>query len=63
MKLWIPIAVVAVLVLAYALFYTMSSTGTQGATSLGLANSVGLVAVLVGVVAAGLLLRRASPPQ
>ena len=62
MKVWIPVAVVAVIILAYAFFYAMSSTEAQGATSLGLANSVGLVAVLVGVVAAGLLLRRASPP-
>lgn len=63
MKLWIPVSVLAVLVLAYAFFYAMSSTETEGATSLGLANSVGLIAVLIGVVAAGLLLRRASPPQ
>jgi hypothetical protein len=63
MKRWIPISVAAVIVLAYAFFYAISSTETEGATSLGLANSVGLVAVLVGVIAAGLLLRRASPPQ
>ena len=63
MKVWTPVAVVAVIVLAYLFLYAMSSTGAQGATTLGFANSVGLVAVLVGVVAAGLLLRRASPPQ
>jgi hypothetical protein len=63
MKLWIPVAAAAVLILAYVSFYAISLTENQGATSLGLANSVGLVAVLVGVVAAGLLLRRASPPQ
>jgi len=62
MKLWIPVAVAAVLILAYVFFYAMSSTEAQGATSLGVANFVGLVAVVVGVVAAGLLLRRASPP-
>ena len=63
MKTWIPVAVGTVLVLAYVFFYAMSSTETQGASSLGLANSVGLIAVFVGVIAAGLLLRRASPPQ
>jgi hypothetical protein len=63
MKLWIPVSVAAILVLAYVFFYAMSSAESQGATSLGLANSVGLVAVVVGVVAAGLLLRRAAPPQ
>ena len=63
MKRWIPISVVAVIVLAYVFLYAMSTTETEGATSLGLANSVGLFAVLVGVIAAGLLLRRASPPQ
>jgi hypothetical protein len=63
MKLWVPAAVGVILILAYVFLYAMSSTETQGATSLGLANSVGLVAVIVGVVAAGLLLRRAAPPQ
>jgi hypothetical protein len=63
MKLWMPVAVGVILILAYVFLYALSSTETEGASSLGLANSVGLVAVLVGVVAAGLLLRRASPPQ
>jgi uncharacterized membrane protein len=63
MKLWIPIAVGCIILLAYAFFYALDATETQGATSLDLANSVGLVVVLVGVIAAGFVLRRASPPR
>jgi hypothetical protein len=61
MKAWIPVAVGGLIICAYALFYAVSST--EGASSIGLANSVGLVAVLVGLIAAGILLRRATPPQ
>lgn len=62
MKLWIPIAFAAVIVLAYVLFFVMSEFETQGASSFGMANTVGLLVVFVGVIAAGVLLRRASPP-
>ncbi len=61
MKLWVPVALGSVIVLAYAFFYALSSTESEGATSIGLANTIGLVAVLLGLVAAGLLLRRAAP--
>jgi len=63
MKLWIPVALGGVIVLAYVFFYALSSAEAQGATSIGLANSIGLVAVFIGLIAAGLLLRRATPPQ
>jgi hypothetical protein len=63
MKLWIPVALGSVIVLTYAIFYVLSSAEVQGATSFGLANSIGLVAVFIGLIAAGLLLRRATPPQ
>jgi uncharacterized membrane protein len=63
MKLWIPVAVAAVIVVAYTFFYTLSITEPQGATSFDLTNSVGLIVVLVGVIAAGLVIRRASPPK
>ncbi len=63
MKLWIPVALGGLIVLAYAFFYTLTAAETQGATSFGLANSVGLVAVFVGLIAAGFILRRAAPPQ
>ena len=63
MKLWIPAALACLIVLAYAFFYLLSATEPQGATSFDIANSVGLVVVLVGVIAAGFVLRRARPPQ
>ncbi|MDA4121413.1 MAG: hypothetical protein OK404_03290 [Thaumarchaeota archaeon] len=63
MKLWIPIAMAGLIGFAYAFFYFMTSVETQGASSFGLANSVGLAGVVVGLIAAGLVLRRASPPQ
>lgn len=61
MKLWIPVALGGLIVLAYGFFYALSETETQGAASFGLANSVGLVAVFVGLIAAGIILRRATP--
>jgi hypothetical protein len=63
MKLWIPVALGGVIVLAYAFFYALSSSEAQGATSVGLANSIGLVAVLLGLIGAGLILRRATPSK
>jgi len=63
LKLWIPIAVGAVIIIAYTFFYTLSVTEPQGATSFDLTNSVGLVVVLLGVVAAGFVIRRASPAK
>ena len=63
MKLWIPIAVGALIVLTYAFFYALSVTEPRGGTSFDLANSVGLVVVLVGVIAAGFVIRRANPSK
>ena len=63
MKLWIPVALGAVIIIAYTFFYTLSVTEPQGATSFDLTNSVGLIVVLVGVIAAGLVIRRANPPK
>jgi uncharacterized membrane protein len=63
MKLWIPIAVGAVIIIAYAFFYVLSVTEPQGAMSFDLTNSVGLVVVLVGVIAAGFVIRRANPSK
>jgi hypothetical protein len=63
MKLWIPIAVGSLILLAYAFFYALNATESQGAASFYLANSVGLVVVIIGVIAAGFVLRRASPPK
>jgi hypothetical protein len=63
LNLWIPAAVGGLIVIAYAFFYTLSAAESQGSTSIGLANSVGLVGVLVALIAAGFILRRATPHQ
>jgi hypothetical protein len=63
MKVWIPVALGGAIFLAYAFFYTLSSADASGAGSIGLVNSVGLVAVFLGLIVAGLLLRRATPHQ
>ncbi len=63
MKLWIPIAVVGLLIIAIIYYYAIGATESQGANSYTLANDVGLIVVVIGVVAAGLVMRRASPHQ
>jgi len=63
MNLWIPVAVGSLIIVAYAFFYALNATEPQGATSFSVANSVGLVVVLLGVIAAGFVIRRANPPQ
>jgi hypothetical protein len=62
MRLLVPAAVVVLIVVAYVFFYTIGATESQGTTSLGLANAVGLVGVLVALIAAGFILRRGAPP-
>jgi hypothetical protein len=62
MRLWVPLAVVALIAFAYAFFYFLNSTEAKGASSFGLANTVGLLAVFLGLIAAGIILRRAKPP-
>lgn len=62
MRLRVAFALVGVLGFAYALFFVLSSMEGQGASSFGLANEVGLVAVFFGLIAAGFLFRRARPP-
>jgi hypothetical protein len=51
-----------VVVLVFGVFYVTQILEPQGASSLGFLNSVGLVLVVLGVIAAGLILRRATPP-
>ncbi len=63
MKVWIPLALGTVVVVAYVFLYVLSSSDAEGASSVGLVNSIGLLAVFVGLIAAGLLLRRATPHQ
>jgi hypothetical protein len=63
MKLWVPIALGGLIAIAYFVFNEFSAGGPQGAASFSLANSIGLVAVFVGLVAAGIILRRGAPPR
>ncbi|MDA4125363.1 MAG: hypothetical protein OK438_07975 [Thaumarchaeota archaeon] len=63
MKFWVPLALGSVIIVGYAFFYMISNLGAPGAGTFGLVNSVGLAAVLLGIVAAGVILRRATPPQ
>lgn len=48
-------------ILAYAFFYYLSTSGSENGNSFMLVNSVGLAAVVIGIVAAGFILRRATP--
>ena len=63
MRLWVPVTLGCVIVAAYAYFYQLTALEAQGAASVGMANLVGLLIVFVGIVAAGLILRRATPPK
>jgi len=49
--------------LAYALFYLLGTFESQGASTFGIVNTVGLVAVFVGVIAAAVIMRRFNVPQ
>lgn len=62
-KYWAAAALGSMVFVAYGLFYLIDTTEAQGATSFGIANTVGLVAVFVGLVAFGLLMRRFSVPR
>ena len=62
MRVWIPVAFVLLIVAAYALFYMLDSVEAQGANSFGIANIVGLVTVVVGVVVAGAVMKRTTRP-
>ena len=64
MRLWAPVAAATMGVVAYVFFYELSAAEAQGSSSLGLANAAGLVAVLLGLIVAGFILRRgAAPPR
>ena len=62
MKVWVPIAFAAVVVIAYFLFFALDSLESQGANAFGLANTIGLITVVVGILVAGTILRRTSRP-
>lgn len=56
-------AVGVLIAAAYAFFYFISAADSQGAGSLGIANTMGLAGVFVALLAAGLIFRRATPHQ
>ena len=62
MNVWVPLALGCVIFAAYAYLYQITAIGAEGASSVGMTNYAGLVVVFVGIVVAGLVLRRASPP-
>ncbi len=59
MRHWQAGVLVAVVALGYFLFSYLSST--RGSFSFGVANVAGLAVVVIGVAAAGLIFRRATP--
>ncbi|HZW85071.1 MAG TPA: hypothetical protein VFE91_04120 [Nitrososphaerales archaeon] len=61
MKVWIPIAIIVLLVVVYGLFYFITATENRGAMSIGVLNLVGLITVIAGLLAAVLVMRRATP--
>ena len=63
LKAWVPVSVVIMIGGAYALLYFLTSSGPSAPTSLGVTNSIGLIAVALGLVGAGILLRRGRQPQ
>lgn len=60
MRLWVPVAFAGIVALAYLLFYVLDSLEGQGTNAFGLANAIGLVTVVVGIIAAGAVLRRTA---
>ena len=62
-RLWIPVSLAVLAVLAYLFFYFLSATESQGASSFYLANVVGLFVVVAGVAVAALVVSRSSKPN
>ncbi len=63
LRLWVPVAAIALVVAVYLLFYGITATESQGSTSVGLANAAGFAAVVIGLVVAGLIFRRGAPEE
>ncbi|HXW37884.1 MAG TPA: hypothetical protein VEJ36_08300 [Nitrososphaerales archaeon] len=62
MRRWLPAAFVVLLVLGYLTYLELGSSSAQGGGSFDLLNTIGLLSVLVGVVAALVILKRSAPP-
>ncbi len=50
-----------ILIFALAVFYVIPGMENQGDSSFEFVNTVGLIVVVAGVIAAGLIFRRATP--
>ena len=61
MKVWVPVAIIVLLGAIYGLFYFLTATENSGAMSIGVVNLVGLVAVVMGIIAAIIIMTRATP--
>jgi hypothetical protein len=61
--MWVPVAFAGIAVLAYLLFYVLDSLESQRANAFGLANTIGLATVAIGIVVALLIFRRGSRPS
>ncbi|HMD78584.1 MAG TPA: hypothetical protein VKF39_01215 [Nitrososphaerales archaeon] len=62
MRIWVPLGLAFVVGLSYAYLYQLTALEPAQASSIGLANLAGLILVFVGVIAAGLIIRRANTP-
>jgi hypothetical protein len=63
LRLWIPVAFIIFVLVALVLYNLLGAYQKQGGLTLEVVNELGLVVVVLGVVAAGIILRRASPPE
>jgi len=62
LKRRIPLALLCAAAASFVLLYLLGTFQEGKGSSVGMANLAGLLLVLCGIVAAGLILRRASPP-
>jgi len=62
LRTWVIAAFVAVVAVAYLLFFVLDSLESQGSGAFGLINAVGLLTVVIGIAVAGVILRRTSRP-
>ena|GEM_PF-3910583 len=62
MRLWVPVAAAAAAAGAVYFLYGYTADAVNGQSPVALVNTVGLVGVVLGLLAAALILRRARPP-
>jgi uncharacterized membrane protein (DUF373 family) len=63
LRLWIPVAFIIFVLVALEFYNLLGAYQKQGGLTLEVVNELGLVVVVLGVVAAGIILMRASPPE